>query len=156
MSFMRRRKITYILWYLKVHYRVHNNPVSQANKSSPHVIPHFSTISSNIILLLTVNYTKRSILQEYCVKILIHISFIPCMLHAPRIFLFIFTIIMNIIVAITSNRTAIARCVHTKIRKGKFIPVQDKKRYGGVEVWFHLFLISALDGIEWYFTPRTL
>ena len=56
------------------------------------------------------------------------------MLHAPPIFPFILTIIINIIVAITSSRTATARFVHTKVSKGKFIRVQVKKRYGGVEV----------------------
>ena len=49
-------------------------------------------------------------------------------------FPFILTIIMNIMVANNSSRTATARFVDTKISKGKFIPVQIKKRYGGVEV----------------------
>jgi hypothetical protein len=101
---------------------------------SPHVIPHFSTISSNIILLLKLNYTKWSIPQGFCVEILIRTSFIPCVLHPLPIFPFILTIIMNIIVAITSSQTSTASFVHTKTSKGKFILVQVKKRYGGVEV----------------------
>jgi hypothetical protein len=56
------------------------------------------------------------------------------MLHAPPIFPFILNIIMNIMAAINSRRTATARSVDTKVSKGKFIPVQVKKRYGGVEV----------------------
>jgi hypothetical protein len=41
---------------------------------------------------------------------------------------FILAIIMNIIVAITSSRTATPFWVHTKEIKGKFMPVQVKKR----------------------------
>jgi hypothetical protein len=39
-----------------------------------------------------------------------------------------------------------------KVKKGKFVPVLNKlstMAYGGVDVWIHIFLTSALAGGEW-------